>query len=84
MAATLNQSPLYLSLSFFLQAFGQSFLQKDISLFRQNLSSLETLNKKHKLYSKVRPLSLPIHTHPNLPHCSLAYKQPPSLLLTPL
>lgn len=55
MAATLNQSPPCLFLSFFLQAFGQSFLQKDISLFRQNLSSLETLNKKHKLYSKVRP-----------------------------
>ena len=35
------------------QAFGHSFLQKDIALFKQNLSALETLNKKHKLYSKV-------------------------------
>jgi adenylate kinase family enzyme len=35
-----------------MEAFGHSFLQKDITLFKQNLSSLETLNKKHKLYSK--------------------------------
>ena len=33
--------------------FGHSFIQKDIALFKQNLSALETLNKKHKLYSKV-------------------------------
>jgi hypothetical protein len=37
-----------------MEAFGQSFLQKDIALFKQNLSALETLNKKHKLYSKVQ------------------------------
>uniref|UniRef100_A0A8C5QFR1 Exportin 6 n=1 Tax=Leptobrachium leishanense TaxID=445787 RepID=A0A8C5QFR1_9ANUR len=35
-----------------MQAFGQSFLQPDIHLFRQNLSYLETLNSKHKLYHK--------------------------------
>eukprot|EP00106_Octopus_bimaculoides_P006080 XP_014773522.1 PREDICTED: exportin-6-like [Octopus bimaculoides] len=34
------------------QAFGQSFLQPDIALFRQNLESLETLNTKWKLYHK--------------------------------
>ncbi|KAE8579138.1 hypothetical protein XENTR_v10023922 [Xenopus tropicalis] len=35
-----------------MQAFGQSFLQPDIHIFRQNLSYLETLNSKHKLYHK--------------------------------
>ncbi|XP_036369999.1 exportin-6-like isoform X2 [Octopus sinensis] len=35
-----------------MQAFGQSFLQPDIALFRQNLESLETLNTKWKLYHK--------------------------------
>ncbi|GFN87199.1 exportin-6 [Plakobranchus ocellatus] len=35
-----------------LQAYGQSFLQPDISIFRQNLESLETLHFKWKLYSK--------------------------------
>ncbi|CAI9592094.1 unnamed protein product [Staurois parvus] len=37
-----------------MQAFGQSFLQPDIHLFKQNLGYLETLNSKHKLYHKVR------------------------------
>ena len=35
------------------QAFGQSFLQPDIAIFRQNLESLEALNQNHKLYHKV-------------------------------
>lgn len=35
------------------QAFGQSFLQPDIHLFKQNLFYLETLNTKQKLYHKV-------------------------------
>lgn len=36
------------------QAFGQSFLQPDIHIFKQNLSYLEILNTKHKLYHRVR------------------------------
>ena len=40
--------------SFFMQAFGQSFLQSDIGIFRQNLQALESLNSKHKLFHKVR------------------------------
>lgn len=39
--------------SFSLQAFGQSFLQPDIHIFKQNLSYLESLNSKHKLYHRV-------------------------------
>ncbi|XP_063040204.1 exportin-6 [Engraulis encrasicolus] len=35
-----------------MQAFGQSFLQPDIHIFKQNLSYLEILNTKHKLYHK--------------------------------
>uniref|UniRef100_A0A803SXF8 Importin N-terminal domain-containing protein n=1 Tax=Anolis carolinensis TaxID=28377 RepID=A0A803SXF8_ANOCA len=35
-----------------MQAFGQSFLQPDIHLFKQNLFYLETLNTKQKLYHK--------------------------------
>lgn len=38
------------------QAFGQSFLQPDIHLFKQNLFYLETLNTKQKLYHKVSAL----------------------------
>ncbi|KAI1233906.1 hypothetical protein IHE44_0004358 [Lamprotornis superbus] len=34
------------------EAFGQSFLQPDIHLFKQNLFYLETLNTKQKLYHK--------------------------------
>lgn len=42
----------------YFQAFGQSFLQPDIHLFKQNLFYLETLNTKQKLYHKVSaPLS---------------------------
>lgn len=35
-----------------MQAFGQSFLQPDIHIFKQNLAALESLNAKHKLYHK--------------------------------
>ncbi|XP_031571842.1 exportin-6-like [Actinia tenebrosa] len=35
-----------------LQAFGQSFLQPDIAIFKQNLEILENLNSKCKLYQK--------------------------------
>uniref|UniRef100_A0A4W4GM68 Importin N-terminal domain-containing protein n=1 Tax=Electrophorus electricus TaxID=8005 RepID=A0A4W4GM68_ELEEL len=35
-----------------MQAFGQSFLQPDIHIFKQNLSYLEILNTKHKLYHR--------------------------------
>ncbi|CAG5897647.1 unnamed protein product [Menidia menidia] len=35
-----------------MQAFGQSFLQSDIHIFKQNLSYLESLNSKHKLYHR--------------------------------
>uniref|UniRef100_A0A674NRY7 Exportin 6 n=1 Tax=Takifugu rubripes TaxID=31033 RepID=A0A674NRY7_TAKRU len=35
-----------------MQAFGQSFLQPDIHIFKQNLSCLESLNSKHKLYHR--------------------------------
>ncbi len=37
-----------------LQSFGHSFLQPDITVFKLNLVSIEALNSKHKLYSKVR------------------------------
>ena len=37
-----------------LQAFGQSFLLPDISVFKQNLAALEDINAKWKLYHKVR------------------------------
>lgn len=43
------------------QAFGQSFLQPDIHIFKQNLSYLESLNSKHKLYSRVGSLFLSMH-----------------------
>ncbi|XP_059099703.1 exportin-6-A-like [Tigriopus californicus] len=35
-----------------LQAFGQSFLQPDVTLFQQNVASLEDLNHRWKLYHK--------------------------------
>ncbi|XP_060583375.1 exportin-6-like [Ruditapes philippinarum] len=35
-----------------MQAYGQSFLQTDIAVFRQNLESLEKLNTKWRLYKK--------------------------------
>uniref|UniRef100_A0A8D0CE85 Exportin 6 n=1 Tax=Scleropages formosus TaxID=113540 RepID=A0A8D0CE85_SCLFO len=35
-----------------MQAFGQSFLEPDIHVFKQNLLYLESLNSKHKLYHK--------------------------------
>ena len=36
-----------------LQAFGQSFLQPDISIFKQNLECLQNLHSKRKLFNKV-------------------------------
>lgn len=45
---------LELRLTFVWQAFGQSFLHPDIHIFKQNLSYLEILNTKHKLYHRVR------------------------------
>ncbi|KAM9528140.1 exportin-6-like isoform 2-T3 [Salvelinus alpinus] len=38
-----------------MQAFGQSFLQTDIHIFKQNLSYLESLNSKHKPYHRDLP-----------------------------
>lgn len=35
-----------------MQAFGQSFLQPDITVFKQNIEALENLNSKCKLYQK--------------------------------
>ncbi|XP_076441128.1 exportin-6-like [Babylonia areolata] len=40
------------NLSAIFQAYGQSFLQPDITVFKQNLESLEALHYKWKLYSK--------------------------------
>ncbi|KAK2571880.1 Exportin-6 [Acropora cervicornis] len=37
------------------RAFGQSFLQPDIAIFKQNLEALENLNSKCKLYQKDLP-----------------------------
>ena len=39
-----------------LTAFGQSFMQPDIMVFKQNLAALEQLNDKWKLYHKVNSL----------------------------
>lgn len=39
-----------------MQAFGQSFLQPDITIFKQNLDALEDLNRKQKLYEKIYKL----------------------------
>ena len=44
-----------------LNALGQSFLQPDIVVFKQNLITLEKLNEKWKLYHKVH--NPPIHTY---------------------
>ena len=35
-----------------MKAFGQSFMQPDITVFKQNLTALESLNSKYKLYHK--------------------------------
>ncbi|KAK3889634.1 hypothetical protein Pcinc_006379 [Petrolisthes cinctipes] len=35
-----------------MQAFGQSFMQPDITIFKHNLEALESLNSKYKLYHK--------------------------------
>lgn len=39
-----------------MQAFGQAFLQPDITVFRNNLEALKSLNQKQKLYEKVYKL----------------------------
>ena len=41
-------------MSVVLQAFGQSFLQPDIAIFKQNLLALQDLDTKWKLFHKVR------------------------------
>ena len=42
----------------------QSFLQAEIELFRENLNSLQELNKRHKLFSKVcLPISITHWVH---------------------
>jgi len=43
------------------QVFGESFLQPDIALFRQNLHALESLNSMHQLYSKVTREVISLH-----------------------
>ncbi|MPC08061.1 exportin-6-like [Portunus trituberculatus] len=35
-----------------MQAFGQSFMQPDITIFKHNLEAMESLNSKYKLYHK--------------------------------
>jgi len=47
---TISHKPQFLAI---MTAFGQSFLQSDITVFRQNLLALEDLNNKQKLYSKL-------------------------------
>ena len=44
-----------------MQAFGQSFLQPDIALFKMNLEALENLNAKWKLYQKVSKNSIQLY-----------------------
>ncbi|XP_064478682.1 exportin-6-like isoform X2 [Ornithodoros turicata] len=46
---TLNHREQFVKL---MQAYGQSFLQPDINVFRHNLNALESLNRKWKLYHK--------------------------------
>lgn len=48
-AETVEHEPQFISI---MQSYGQSFLQPDIGVFRQNLESLEQLNAKWKLYRK--------------------------------
>ena len=56
-----------------LQCFGASFLQSDLAVFKQNLTALESLNTKHKLYSRVSKHThtrthARTHTHAHTPH----------------
>ncbi|XP_015764483.1 PREDICTED: exportin-6-like [Acropora digitifera] len=46
---TVENQPQFITI---MQAFGQSFLQPDIAIFKQNLEALENLNSKCKLYQK--------------------------------
>ena len=50
-------------LFYIFQSYGQSFLQPDLAVFKQNLESLETLNTKWKLYQKVSPWPLTSTEH---------------------
>ena len=54
-----------------LQAFGQSFLQPDIHIFKQNVCYLEALNSKHKLYHRVSFLP---DLHNSKHHNQLTYR----------
>ncbi|XP_041363102.1 exportin-6-like isoform X2 [Gigantopelta aegis] len=49
-AEQLDNEPQFVAI---MQAYGQSFLQSDITVFKQNLESLEIMNSKWKLYHKV-------------------------------
>ena len=49
----LNLFLVLIEVVYIFQSYGQSFLQPDIAVFRQNLESLEKLNTKWKLYRKV-------------------------------
>jgi len=51
-----SNDPIENEVEFFniMESFGHSFLQEDIAVFKQNLVALETLNSKHKLYSKIQ------------------------------
>ena len=40
-----------------MDGFGQSFMQPDISIFKQNLTALQEINKTWKLYQKVSPFN---------------------------
>jgi hypothetical protein len=51
-----NYPSVTLSFMIISKAFGQTFTQTDITVFKQNLQSLEDLNSKRKLYQKVRKI----------------------------
>nr|CAB3267797.1 exportin-6 [Phallusia mammillata] len=50
---TVSHKPQFLAI---MTAYGQSFLQSDITIFKQNLESLEELNKRQKLFEKLHNL----------------------------
>ena len=45
-----------------MKAIGESFLQPDIALFKQNLAALENVNTKWRLYQKV----IVVHISPSV------------------
>ncbi|XP_067127336.1 exportin-6 [Centruroides vittatus] len=57
-----------------MEAYGQTFLQHDITLFRQNLQALENLNNKWKLYHKTLFKNLMINQFLNVLLQALIYK----------